>query len=142
MGRHGTKTPLVHGMKHLIMRGYIENLHSEMLHLTAMLVPTPIKIGFRTRILEAFRYGVAVIAHEANVAGMPELKNEHNALLAKTGKEFSDAILRLTNNPNDAITIGNNGYNDFSRQLNADVVAYKILEFLNKEVNSNSKSQF
>jgi glycosyltransferase involved in cell wall biosynthesis len=105
-----------------------------MLKATALLVPTPITIGFRTRILEAFRHGVAVIAHEANAVGMPELKHEHNALVSKKGKDFAGAILRLTNKPIDAITIGNNGFSDFSRQLNSDFVGSKILEFLDKEV--------
>jgi len=134
IGRHTPRGPFVNKMQHLIYRGYVEDLGIEMLKSTALLVPTPIKIGFRTRILEAFRYGVAVIAHEANAVGMPELKHEHNALLSKKGKDFADAILRLTNKPIDAITIGNNGFSDFSRQLNSDFVGSKILEFIDKEV--------
>src|SRR6185503_9227039 len=121
-------------MRHVILRGYIEDLDEEMDKVTAILVPTPIKLGARVRILEAFRYGVAVISHQANKAGMPELEHNRNLLLASSGQEFADAMLRLAAHQEDAVRLGRTAFEEFSRELNSTVTAKRILRFIEEEV--------
>jgi len=81
------------------VRGYVENLPAELKSSSIVLVPTPIELGFRTRIAEAFMYGACVIAHQANSKGMPELKHGDNILLGTTGSEIAAHIADCFRNP-------------------------------------------
>jgi glycosyltransferase involved in cell wall biosynthesis len=77
------------------LRGYVERLDLEFLSADVLLVPTPIKLGIRVRILIGFSFGCCVVAHENNALGIPEMIHGHNALLARRGTEFLDAITRV-----------------------------------------------
>ena len=67
------------------LRGYVEDVNREFLSADILLVPTPIKLGTRTRIIEGFSYGCCIVAHEANALGIPQMVHEENALLAADG---------------------------------------------------------
>jgi glycosyltransferase involved in cell wall biosynthesis len=76
------------------LRGYVEDVNIEFLSSDILLVPTPINLGTRTRIIEGFSYGCCVVAHEANALGIPQMVNEENALLARDGLGLAHAIIR------------------------------------------------
>lgn len=128
IGRHATK--LGDAMPRVLNRGYVEDLAAELAGMRAMLVPTPIRLGFRTRILDAFRHGVAVIAHSANAAGMRELVDGANCLLASDGETFAGAMSKLAEDRDMSERLAKAGYDQFMSELNADVVAAKILRFV------------
>jgi len=81
----------------IFVKGHVS--HAELLDeyaaADALIVPTPIKLGFRTRIMDAFRYGVPTIAHTANKSGFREMVHEVNCLMADTGRDFANQMLRL-----------------------------------------------
>lgn len=81
--------------------GYLSHtdLMTEYQHCHALVVPTPIGTGFRTRILDAWRYGLPVIAHTANTHGFAALVDNENCLLATTPEEFRTAIRRIVDSP-------------------------------------------
>lgn len=79
------------------VRGYVEDVDREFLSSDILLVPTPINLGTRTRIIEGFSYGCCVVAHEANALGIPEMVHEENALLAKNGPGLAAAVIRALN---------------------------------------------
>jgi glycosyltransferase involved in cell wall biosynthesis len=82
--------------------GHTDDPSPEFLSAHAILVPTPIRLGTRVRIISAFAHGTPVVAHAANAAGIPELVHGDNALLGKNASElaagvtaiFRDAALR------------------------------------------------
>ena len=76
------------------LRGYVEVVNREFLSADILLVPTPINLGTRTRIIEGFSYGCCVVAHEANALGIPQMVHEENALLAGDGAGLADAVIR------------------------------------------------
>ena len=139
IGRGELEASLDKCMPHLVRRGYVDNLTEEMRGVTAVLVPTPITLGFRTRIVDAFRHGVTVVAHRANAVGMPELMHGHSALIAADPKTFSEAILHLARTPNEAIRLGRAAFEQFKKELNATVVAKRILDFVRDEVNTTMR---
>src|SRR5262249_29686503 len=77
------------------MRGYVKKLMKEYqkTHLNLMTVIE--MIGFRTRLGESFAYASPSVVHSNNRYGMPELKDEHNCLMADTGAGLADAIIRV-----------------------------------------------
>jgi glycosyltransferase involved in cell wall biosynthesis len=75
--------------------GHTEDATGEFLSATAMIVPTPIKLGTRVRILSAFSHGCPVVAHTANALGIPELAHGDNAWLGSRADALADGILAV-----------------------------------------------
>jgi glycosyltransferase involved in cell wall biosynthesis len=114
-------------MCHVIRRGY-KDLTDEFQSATALLAPTPIDLGSRTRIIDAFRHGTAVIAHAVNASGLPEIVRA--AKLASKPVEFADAIIAFSTDPAIVEQHSNAGFQLFQNELDATVIGKKIVEFL------------
>lgn len=123
----------------VVQQGFVPDLDLALADARAVLVPTPIPLGFRTRILDCFRQGICVIAHSANAAGMPELAHDRNALLAKDGREFAQQVLRLMREPETAERLADQARKDFETYLSAEQTCGTIIEFI-KTVTSTKKS--
>ena len=76
----------------VIFRGYVDDISAEFHSADIVLVPTPIDLGLRTRIVDAFAHGCLVVAHEANGAGMPEMRHGDNALTGRDPQHLVDGI--------------------------------------------------
>jgi glycosyltransferase involved in cell wall biosynthesis len=76
------------------LRGYVEDVNPEFLACDVLLVPTPINLGTRTRVIEGFSYGCCIVSHSANALGIPQLVHEQNGLLADDGAGMGDEVAR------------------------------------------------
>ncbi len=76
------------------LRGYVEDVDPEFLGCDVLLVPTPINLGTRTRVIEGFSYGCCIVSHSANALGIPQLVHEKNGLLADDGAGMGDQVAR------------------------------------------------
>jgi len=121
-------------MTRVIRRGFVEDLTGEFAAMSAMLVPTPISLGFRTRIVDAFRHGVTVVAHVSNCAGFPELMHDANAVVAATPEEFAAGVAALAADPGRAERLGSSALDQFRSELSATIAAEKILAFINSQI--------
>lgn len=74
--------------------GFVPEVEDEFFSADVVIVPTPGRLGFRTRVAEAFSYGCCVVSHEANRLGMPELRHEENVLLGRDGAELAEMTMR------------------------------------------------
>jgi glycosyltransferase involved in cell wall biosynthesis len=79
--------------------GHLDDLGEEFQSAHVVLVPNTIPLGMRVRILTGFSYGACVVSHTANVAGIPELVHEENALLGASPDELVECILRTVREP-------------------------------------------
>lgn len=77
------------------VRGQISPPDEEFLSSHVVLVPTPIELGIRVRIITAFSFGSCIVAHTANQLGIPELQDGENCLLGSSGGELAQACLRV-----------------------------------------------
>lgn len=77
------------------IRGQISPPHDEFLSSHVVIVPTPIELGIRVRILTAFSYGSCVVAHTANARGIPELRHGDNCLMGETGRKLANHCITL-----------------------------------------------
>ena len=75
-----------------IVKGFIDDINDAFAENDFFLVPSNAKIGFRTRIAESFSQSMFTIAAPANALGMPELKTQHNIVLADQPKVYVEAI--------------------------------------------------
>jgi glycosyltransferase involved in cell wall biosynthesis len=83
--------------KNIVLRGQVTPADKEFLSADVLLVPTPIDLGIRVRIITAFSFGGLVIAHSANQKGIPELKHEYNGLIGNNGFEMAEQIIKVYN---------------------------------------------
>ncbi len=88
-----------HSRSYVRLRGYVDDLTTELANADVFIEPTPIPLGSRTRIITAFAHGCAIVTHTANRAGIPEITDGGNALVASDGPSFAKAIVRLLDAP-------------------------------------------
>jgi glycosyltransferase involved in cell wall biosynthesis len=110
--------------------GHTETAGDEFLGATALVVPTPIGLGTRVRILTAFSYGCPVVAHESNALGIPELADGSNVLLADDADGLADSIVRVVRDEKLRRQLRENGRETFERWFAPNVAAARILELL------------
>lgn len=70
----------------------------EFQEINALVVPTNIPLGNRLRILDSWAHGVPVLAHVANLSGIPELSHTENCLLWETAAEFKECLTLIQSN--------------------------------------------
>ena len=80
------------------LRGRVYPPDDEFLSSDVLVVPTPIKLGIRVRIITAFSFGTCVIAHKANASGIPELISNENCILVNNPIAMAEAIVSIYNN--------------------------------------------
>lgn len=102
---------------HVNVRGFIEDAQREVQSSEIIAVPTPIELGFRTRIAESFLYGCCVVAHSANAKGMSEIVDGENALLADTGPEMAEMLIRCIRDPELRGRLGDAARGTFEQSL-------------------------
>jgi hypothetical protein len=68
-------------------------LSQVMLEADVFLVPTPIKLGIRVRIISGLSFGCCLVAHRSNQQGIPELQDGINCLLADSGLGLAEKIV-------------------------------------------------
>jgi glycosyltransferase involved in cell wall biosynthesis len=110
--------------------GHTDDPGPEFLSAEAILVPTPIRLGTRVRIISAFSYGTPVVAHEANVRGIPELAHQDNAWLGRTPEELAGGILSVFRDEALRSRLSKNGRKTFERNFTASVAAGRIEQIL------------
>jgi len=115
---------------YIIIRGYVDDIQKEYLSTDVLFVPTPIDLGFRTRISEGFSFGCCVVAHSANAAGMPEIHDGKNALLASSGNMLTDALVKCLNSAELRYQLGTSARETFERELDGEMICTKMIEQL------------
>jgi O-antigen biosynthesis protein len=110
--------------------GHVERAADEFQAADALLVPTPIRLGARVRILTAFSHGCPVVAHDANALGIPELVDGDNVLLGTTAAELADAAVRLLADESLRRTLARRGRETYERFFAPPVAAAAIEERL------------
>ena len=128
IGLPGTMEAVLRKHSSVIIRGYVDDLADEFFTADVVLVPTPLRLGFRTRIAEAFSYGCCVVAHTANQAGMPEVENDRNILLGDNASDIARACLRVKNEPEIQYRIGEEARKTFETYYDANVVCDKMIQ--------------
>jgi hypothetical protein len=76
----------------VVFAGHTDDPGNELRAADVFLVPNPIDLGIRVRIITAFAHGAAIVSHRANARGIPELHHEANALLGSSPAELARAV--------------------------------------------------
>lgn len=120
-------------------RGFVESVAPEFLRSDVLLVPTPSRLGFRTRVIEGFSYGCCVVSHEANSWGMPDLVHGKNVLLGGNGKMLAEAIIEAIRDPALAARLGKEGRDLFERRHDAASVCADLTREIEESVSGRRR---
>lgn len=113
--------------------GYVEDIRAEVLQADISLIPTPIPMGVRTRLIECWGLGACVVAHAANSVGQPECDNGRNILLAETGDGIADFIRHaVTIGTEGRMEMGNKGRETFDQHFATPHSAGRIVEIMER----------
>jgi glycosyltransferase involved in cell wall biosynthesis len=112
----------------IILRGYVEDLSKDWLDADILLVPTNMELGIRARILTALSKGMCVVAHLANVKGIPELIHGYNCILGATPVELVNGMNQIFSDSNYAANISSNARNTFEKTFSPEVASSKIID--------------
>jgi glycosyltransferase involved in cell wall biosynthesis len=110
--------------------GHVEDADDEFRRAHVLLVPNAIPLGIRVRIVTGWSLGACVVSHEANARGIPELEHQRNALLASSGDELADAVLRAVREPELRRLLEAGGRATYERAFAPPVAAGEIATML------------
>lgn len=114
------------------LRGRIEPADSEFLSADIQLVPTPILLGVRLRIVTGFSFGCCVVAHSNEALNIPEMKHGENALLGSDGPALAREIVRAVREPELRARLGAEARRTYETQFEASVASRAIVEALER----------
>jgi glycosyltransferase involved in cell wall biosynthesis len=118
----------------LVFRGPVYPADDEFYSSDVVLVTVPAETGPRTRILNAFTYGCAVVAHTSNALGIPELRHEENILLGENGAALARELVRLAEDPLLGRKLGENGRATYERYYSAPNAGEEYLDLIRRTV--------
>lgn len=116
--------------EHVELVGFVEKLEEEYSQADIMLVNVPVSHGFRTRIAEAFSYGLCVVAHAANAEGMPEIEDGYNAATSDKANELATKLIDLANTPSKRYEYGKNAIDTFNKRISQKAAIDKYKKIL------------
>ncbi len=119
--------------KSIKLLGNVDNLAQQYEDSDLILVPTPITLGIRVRILTAMMYGKLIIAHNSNKQGIPELENEYNCLLGCSGEELSEHIISVYKYRNGFNTISDNALKTYEKYFKPNSFSQRYSNILNQK---------
>jgi len=122
------------------IRGHINPVDNEFLSSHLLLVPTPIELGVRVRIITAFSFGVPVVAHTANKKGIPEMEHNYNALLSGSGNGIVKEMIRLIKDKNLQLFLSNNGRKTYEKYFSLDTAGKEIIKVVEECINDKHKN--
>ncbi|MFH0886772.1 MAG: glycosyltransferase family 4 protein [bacterium] len=110
------------------LQGRVIPPDKEFLSADLLLVPTPISLGIRVRIITAFSFGTPVVTHSANTLGIPEIYHNQNALVADKVEEIAGYVIQLIKDEQLNRTIGENGRKTYEQFFLENVAANRIVD--------------
>lgn len=111
----------------VILRGQVTPADDEFLSSHVLIVPTPVELGIRVRIITAFSFGTAIVTHRANAAGIPELKHQKNCLIGQTGSELAGLCAEIYRDPSLLSRLERGAREAYEQTFSIDVAGRKIV---------------
>ena len=88
------------------------------------LVPIPVDLGIRVRILTSFAKKLPVVCHESNSKGIPELKDGINCLMSDDAKDLAEKCYFAFKNPENMMEIKKNAFDLVKNKFSVSFFKY------------------
>jgi hypothetical protein len=114
----------------VLLRGRVEPADEEYLACDVQLVPTPFVLGKRVRIIHGFAFARCVVAHTAEAANLPELRDGENCLLGGDGEELAAAVVQVVRDARLRDRLGSAARLTYEQEFHPRVAAARLLGVL------------
>jgi glycosyltransferase involved in cell wall biosynthesis len=120
---------------HIIYRGILDNLESELSKGRIFIAPIRIGTGTRLKIVTAMAFGMPIVSASVGIEGINVGENE-GAIITDTENDFAKAAISLLENKERRFKMGENARRFVEREYSWDVI-FKDLSLLYKNLLSN-----
>ena len=114
----------------IYVRGHIVPPDKEIETSHIILVPTPIELGIRVRIITALQFGAIVVTHSANQKGIPEISHKENVITGSDALQIQHEIFEIFNAYENFSEIKNNAYNTYSKYFTPEQFYNQLSKYL------------
>lgn len=116
--------------------GYVDDLEELINSCHAVIVPIPVPVGNRSRILTALSQSSIVIAHKNTSKGNPELVSNKNCFLSEDPEQFVYYMKKTYYEQKTLLSLKKNAYKTYSENFNPNVACKKFVKELKYTMNS------
>lgn len=127
-GRNLQKNDPGYSGKNIIVEGEVENAHRFMSAYSVMAVPLFSGGGMRVKLVEAMAMSKAIVTTPIGAEGTG-MVHEQEALIAADASEFSQAVIRLLNDPELVETLGANARKLAASEFELKTATEKLIAF-------------
>jgi glycosyltransferase involved in cell wall biosynthesis len=101
--------------------GYVADLSPYLAETAVFIVPLHAGGGMRVKILDAWSWGLPVVSTSIGAEGIA-IKPEHDILIADSPQAFSQAVIKVVQDPNLAHKLGQNGRHTVTEKYDWQVI--------------------
>ena len=143
VGGHDPPAEFAAALRHpaIRLRGQIVEPDDEFYAADVLLAPNPTTTGASARILSGLTFGNCIVAHTDSLVGIPELADGVNCLLATTGAEHADAVLRVIRDPGLRERLGDEARALFERAFTSKIAAGQLVREVERLAGSTSRGR-
>jgi glycosyltransferase involved in cell wall biosynthesis len=127
-----------------VIHGYIEMLDEFLVNMHISVLPLRFGAGVKGKLGISMRAGLAIVSTPLGVEGV-DIKNNHNGIVASDSIEFAEAVIKLIEDPDLRISMGQTGLEFITKAWSlekARLEIVKILNYLELGVGSQHGEQF
>ena len=114
------------------MRGYLPDIGEALRQYAVHLVPTPIPLGARSRIIESFQYGCPVVAHASNGVGLVDMVDRENCWMFTDGPGLVEGVTTVIDDKALARRIGEAGRATYEEHYTLETAGKELLELVER----------
>ena len=135
--RDGSYAKILEHMKEpqLSFRGFVENLQEELVNMDFAIVPPGFPTGFRTKIPEAFAWGLPIVMGHADAYSVGLNEGDPRVLIADSPDKFATACISLIENDELRLKMANEALHWKRSQFKAEsiinMLTERIIEYVN-----------
>ena len=82
------------------IRGYVDDIDSELLSSDVFLLATNVHLGYRCRLLNCLARALPIVLHKNDTLNQPEFINEENCMIGNNSNELVDSIIKVLKDQN------------------------------------------
>jgi len=121
--------------KHVEFTGYVDDLEDELVNADFVIVPPGFDTGFRTKLPEAFAYGLPAVTNSEVIRGVGLKPDDPRVIIADTPEEYADACNRLIEDSELRCRMGKIALETWEREFSAEKVIKDTAEWIKANAN-------
>lgn len=117
--------------KNVNVLGYVDNIYEHILKSKVIVAPMISGAGVQNKILQSMYLKKCVITSSIGAEGLTNIKNNSEIIIVDDAVSFAKKVIEMLENDTDRETIATNAKNYINRNYSKEIVAAKLINYLN-----------